>query len=87
MKIERVELLRMHVPIKVPFRTSYGTSYLHEVLWIHAITDTGEGWAECAAEPRPEYSSEYLTGAAEVITEFLLPKLTGRDIEIGRAHV
>lgn len=81
MRIERVELLRMQVPMKVPFRTSYGTASLHDVLWVHVVTDAGEGWAECAAEPRPEYSSEHIGGATEVITQFLLPSLSGRDID------
>ena len=84
MKLERVELRRMHVPIKVPFRTSYGTAAEHQVLWVHVVTDCGEGWAECAAEPRPEYSSEYLDGAAQVISEFLVPQLAGRDIDAHR---
>lgn len=81
MRLERVELLRMHVPIKVPFRTSYGTSAEHRVLWVHVVTDCGEGWAECAAEPRPEYSSEYLDGAAQVITDFLVPTVAGREVD------
>ena len=78
MKLERVELLRLNVPMQVPFRTSYGTARVHDVLWVHVETDCGHGWSECAAEPRPEYSSEYHDAAADVITRFLLPPMGGR---------
>jgi O-succinylbenzoate synthase len=48
---------------------------MHEVVWAHAITDVGEGWAECGANDRPDYSSEYHTGAMAVLREFMLPDL------------
>ena len=46
MKLEAVELIRLDVPLKSAFRTSEGSVTVHEVVWVHAITDTGEGWAE-----------------------------------------
>ncbi len=49
MKLEAVELIRLDVPLKSAFRTSEGSVTVHEVVWVHAITDVGEGWAECAA--------------------------------------
>jgi O-succinylbenzoate synthase len=48
---------------------------MHEVVWAHAVTDVGEGWAECGANDRPDYSSEYHTGAMAVLREFMLPDL------------
>lgn len=75
MKLESVELRRLNVPLKSAFRTSFSSVNLHQVLWVHAITDVGEGWAECGANERPDYSSEFHDGAATVLKEFLLPDL------------
>lgn len=75
MKLEAVELIRMDVPLKSAFRTSFSSVNLHQVVWAHVITDVGEGWAECGANERPDYSSEFHNGAATVIKDFLLPQL------------
>ena len=75
MKLEAVELLRLNVPLKGAFRTSFSSINTHQVLWVHAITDVGEGWAECGANERPDYSSEFHNGAATVLKEFLLPDI------------
>ncbi len=75
MKLEAVELIRLNVPLKSAFRTSFSSVNLHQVVWVHAITDVGEGWAECGANERPDYSSEYHTGAMAVMKEFILPEM------------
>jgi o-succinylbenzoate synthase len=82
MKLEAVELIRLNVPLKSAFRTSFSSVNVHEVVWAHAITDVGEGWAECGANDRPDYSSEYHTGAMAVMKQFLLPDLfkLGNDL-------
>ena len=82
MKLEAVELIRLNVPLKSAFRTSFSSVNLHQVVWAHAITDVGEGWAECGANERPDYSSEYHTGAMAVLREFILPDLfaLGNDL-------
>lgn len=75
MKLEAVELIRLNVPLKSAFRTSFSSVNTHEVVWAHAVTDVGEGWAECGANDRPDYSSEYHTGAMAVLKQFMLPDL------------
>lgn len=75
MKLEAVELIRLNVPLKSAFRTSFSSVNTHEVVWVHAVTDEGEGWAECGANDRPDYSYEYHTGAMAVMREFILPDL------------
>ncbi|MEY4898810.1 MAG: hypothetical protein RL294_621 [Actinomycetota bacterium] len=75
MKLESVELIGLDVPLKSPFRTSAGTQNVQKVVWVHAITDVGEGWAECAAFALPDYSSEYRDGAAAVLKDFFIPGL------------
>jgi o-succinylbenzoate synthase len=75
MKVEAVELIRIGIPLKTPFRTSFGTETERDVLLVHVITQDAEGWGECVAASSPSYSSEFVDGAQDVITRFLLPRL------------
>ncbi|TDD17148.1 o-succinylbenzoate synthase [Kribbella turkmenica] len=73
MRLTAVELRRLELPLVAPFRTSFGTQTVRDVLLVHVVTTDGEGWAECAAAREPRYSSEYVDGAAEVLRRFLIP--------------
>ena len=42
MRLERLELLTVELPLVHPFRTSFGTEYTKEALLVHAFTDLGE---------------------------------------------
>ena len=52
---ERLELLTVELPLRHPFRTSFGTEFTKEALPVHAFTDQSEGWGECVASPEPLY--------------------------------
>jgi O-succinylbenzoate synthase len=78
MKIETVELIRIRMPLKGAFRTSFGSESVRDILLVHAITPDAEGWGECVAMDDPGYSSEYVDGAQDVIKRFLLPPVFGR---------
>lgn len=73
--IERIDLHRIEVPLVRPFETSFGRETVREVLLVHVVTDTGEGWGECVAGRDPFYSGEYVDGAASVIERYLGPAL------------
>ncbi len=84
MKIEHVELIRVRLPLVAPFRTSFGTAYDRETFLLRVTTDTGEGWAECAAEPEPLYSSEFLDAAELVLRDHLLPRVVALGVTAAR---
>jgi O-succinylbenzoate synthase len=84
MKLESLELLRVSLPLVSPFRTSFGTQTVREVLLVHVTTPEAEGWAECVAMQDPLYSSEYVDAAAHVIQHHLVPRLVGSDLTAGR---
>jgi len=80
-KIESVELRRVHLDLVAPFETSFGVQTERDVLLVKAITDAGEGWGECVAGEEPTYSSEYVDGAQHVLIHHLVPRLrNNRDI-------
>lgn len=76
-----VELRRIALPLVTPFRTAHGAVTVRDVLLVRAVLNgpSGEwqGWGECAAPADPLWSAEYLDGAADVLTRFLVPRLFG----------
>lgn len=75
MKISGVELRRVAMPLRSPFRTSFGTEHTRDVLLVRVLTPDAEGWGECVASSQPLYSAEHVEGAADVIRRFFLPAL------------
>ena len=81
--IERVELVRITMPLVAPFRTSFGSQVDRDILLVRidlsdasgSPGDTVEGWGECVALSEPSYSPEYVDGAQHVIIHHLLPRL------------
>jgi O-succinylbenzoate synthase len=74
-KLERVELRRLRLPLVSPFRTSFGTSTDRDVLLVRVETTEAVGWGECVADAEPTYCAEYTDGAQHVLRHHLLPRL------------
>lgn len=79
MKLVGFELRRVTLPLVSPFRTSFGTQTERNLLVVRAAGTDTEGWAECVALAEPAYSPEYVDGAADVMTRFLIPLLLAQD--------
>ncbi|HEX6488780.1 MAG TPA: o-succinylbenzoate synthase [Candidatus Dormibacteraeota bacterium] len=75
MNLEAVELRRIRLDLVSPFRTSFGSQTVRDILLVHAFTDQADGWGECVALAGPVYSSEYVDGAQHALTHHLLPRL------------
>jgi o-succinylbenzoate synthase len=78
-KLTGIEFRTVQMPLVAPFRTSFGTQTVREILLLRAVTDEGEGWGECGAMSDPLYSSEYVTACADVLRTFLIPELAGHE--------
>jgi o-succinylbenzoate synthase len=72
-----VELRTVRMPLRAPFRTSFGTDLVREILLVRWVEDDVEGWGECVADAAPLYSAEYVAGAAAVLRSHLVPRLFG----------
>lgn len=75
MKLTGIELRRVSMPLVSPFRTSFGTQTVRELMLLRVVTDEAEGWGECVTMADPLYSSEYNDAAADVLRRFLVPAL------------
>jgi o-succinylbenzoate synthase len=75
MKLVGIELRRVRMTLRAPFQTSYGVETGRQILLVRVVTDDTDGWAECAAQAVPAFSSEYVDGAHDVIRRHLAPRL------------
>jgi O-succinylbenzoate synthase len=81
MKIERIELHYIRLPLVHPFRTSFGEETEKGAVLTAVYSEGLIGWGECVAgSDGPLYSSETVETAWYVLTNFLVPKLVGQDI-------
>src|SRR5215472_4816924 len=80
MRLQAVELRRIHMSLVAPFETSFGVQTERDILLLKVTTDLGEGWGECVAGEDPYYSPEYVDGAQHVLVHHLLPALFDRDL-------
>jgi O-succinylbenzoate synthase len=89
-RLRGIELRRIAMPLRTPFRTSFGTQHDRDVLLVLAEgTSEGRpthGWGECVAMSDPRYSAEYVDGAQYVIEHFFAPLLFERG-DVAAAHV
>ena len=82
MRLTGIELRRVAMPLRTPFRTSFGTERDRDVLLVRAEGDVAGtptvGWGECVAMAEPRYSAEYVDGAEHVVATFFAPILFER---------
>ena len=78
-----IEALRLHsleIPLVRPFRTSFGTQSVRDVVLVEAIDSDGRrGWGECVTMAWPGYNAEYTAGAVAVIERYLAPIVLGKS--------
>ncbi len=80
MTIDALRLHSLQMPLVRPFRTSFGTQLVRDVMLVEAIDSDGvQGWGECVTLGWPGYNAEYTAGAIRVIKEYLAPIVLGKD--------
>src|SRR5881296_2800488 len=80
MKIESVELREIHLPLVHFFETSFGRTYRRRIILVTVRSQDGIGYAECTAAEEPLYNSETTDTAWHILSDFLVPRILGREI-------
>jgi o-succinylbenzoate synthase len=70
-----LELFLVELPLVRPFRTSFGETAHKRCVIVRVQTDEAEGWGECVADDRPDFSGEFNEAAWLAIRDFLGPLL------------
>jgi O-succinylbenzoate synthase len=81
MKIDRVEIRLIRMPLVSPFETSFGVEQVEEHIVVRAESDGLVGWGECVASSGPWYSYETNQTAWHVLRDYLIPSLLGTEVD------
>ena len=84
MRIQRIEVYHIAMPLVYPFRTAYGDEHCIEGALVRMVGAEGWGWGEATPGREPIYSNECAGAMFRVLCDNLAPRLIGQEIESGR---
>jgi len=83
MRIDRIEIHRVAMPLIYPFRTAFGNDQTIESVLVKIQSGPFVGWGEAAPWRDPAFGPEWAAGVFLLLKERLAPLLVGREIESG----
>jgi len=83
MRIDRIDLYHVAMPLIYPWRTAYGEDAAIHAVLCRLTSGSLEGWGETAPFAAPCYSPEWAGGAFAVGRDWLGPALLGADVPSG----
>ncbi|MFN2565605.1 MAG: o-succinylbenzoate synthase [Gemmatimonadaceae bacterium] len=82
LRIERIVLREIRLPLREPFRISSGVCTERRIFLLElSPTEGGVVWAECVAGEHPNYSPETIDTAWYAIREWVAPRVLGRSLD------
>lgn len=80
MKIERLELRLLKLPLVHFFETSFARVYDKQFILVRVESGGIAGYGECVAEADPYYGAETNETVWHIITAFIAPRVLGADV-------
>lgn len=80
MKLEKITLTHLRMPLVSHFETSFGRIYDRESILITIHAEGLVGYGECVADRNPGYAYETSGTAWLILKDFILPAIYGEDI-------
>ena len=80
MKLSKITLYPLRMPLVSHFETSFGRIYDRECVLVKIESEGLVGWGECVADHDPGYSYETTGTVMHILKDFALPRLVGQDV-------
>lgn len=80
MRIEKIDLYYISMPLVSPFGTSFGVQQQRDCLILALHSEGLTGWGECVATNDPGYSYETAVTAWHILSDFLIPAVLGQEL-------
>jgi len=81
MKIERVTLRQIRMPLVHFFETSFGRTYERHIILVAAQAGGLSGWGEVTAGENPFYNEEWTESAWRILRDYAAPRVLGRELD------
>src|SRR4026207_1776539 len=83
MRIDRIDLYRVAMPLIYPFRTAYGEDAVIESVLVKMTSGGRVGWGESSPLAAPTYSPEWAAGGSAAAAPRVAPLVVGREVASG----
>ena len=81
LKLERIELREIELPLKSPFETSFGRTTRRRILIVRVFDrDGASGYGECVASEGPFFNHETIDTAWLITTQYIAPLLAATTL-------
>ncbi len=80
MKLERITLRQIRMPLVHFFETSFGRTYERDMILVEAQGDGASGWGEVTAGENPFYNEEWTASAWMILRDYAAPRVLGREL-------
>ena len=81
MRIDRVVLRQIRMPLVHFFETSFGRTTSRDIILVEAAADGISGWGEVTAGENPFYNEEWTASAWSIVRDYAAPRVLGRDLQ------
>jgi O-succinylbenzoate synthase len=78
-KVDRVEIRELRLPLVHFFETSFGRTTIRRIVLVRVDADSLTGWGEVTCGEEPFYSHETPETAWHILRDFLVPWTLGRE--------
>jgi O-succinylbenzoate synthase len=80
-KIDRITLREIRMPLVHPFETSFGRTTGRRILLVEIENDGAIGWGEVTAGERPFYNEEWVDSAWLILRDFVAPRVLHKQMD------
>ncbi len=78
-KIERLVLRHIRMPLVHFFETSFGRTYERDIILVEAISGDLSGWGEVTAGENPFYNEEWTDSVWPLLIDYVAPRILNHD--------
>jgi o-succinylbenzoate synthase len=80
MKIERVVLRQIRMPLVHFFETSFGRTTERDIILVEVMGEGASGWGEVTAGESPFYNEEWTDSAWLILRDYAAPRVMGKSL-------
>src|SRR5271167_3494605 len=80
-KIERVTLRQIRMPLVHFFETSFGRTFERQIVLVEVVADGVSGWGEITAGENPFYNEEWTESAWLIARDYVAPRVLKHPFE------
>lgn len=80
MKIDRVILRQIRMPLVHFFETSFGRTTERDMILVEVVSDGASGWGEVTAGENPFYNEEWTESAWLILRDYAVPRVLGKSL-------